>query len=264
MNKSLLSQVSAHHRFKPELPLISTLVGNLTPSQLEMWVWVLCPSVTVRPRLWEALAGGGPNLPCLSPKDPSPWILSSLPHLSCLSNIYPALQSEKRGGLVAPRSTWLLLKSYLDSTEDYFLGSCKSLDPDRWLKSLGKQESLMCWKCVFVKQTPDFSELCPGCGHPLQARRDISLSIPVACVSQSCHKSPEILQWSLRIPWFSLSRLPFASLNVSTIFGKGREGLRAWVMCPVSCCRIQVLPEAQEAPGMAQGFVLSRRLLHGV
>lgn len=70
MNKSLLSLVLAHREAKPELPLISGLLGNLTPSYPETRVWVLCPFITVRPLLWEALARGGPNLPCPSPEEP--------------------------------------------------------------------------------------------------------------------------------------------------------------------------------------------------
>lgn len=92
MNKSLLSLVSAHHKAKPQLALFSGLVGNLTPSHPEMRVWVLCPSITVRPHLWEALVGGGPNLPCPSPKDPCPWIIASrfislIKYLSCCSKL---------------------------------------------------------------------------------------------------------------------------------------------------------------------------------
>lgn len=107
----------------------------------------------------------------------------------------------------------------------------------------------MCWKCVFVKQTPGFSGLHPGCGRPLQVHRDTSLGSLEVCMSRSCHGSPEILQRSLQIPWRSLSRLLFVQLNVSGAVDQGRGGLRTWVMCRASCCRIQVLPEAQGPRG---------------
>lgn len=85
MKKSLLSFVLAHNRAKSELPLISGLLGNLTPSYPE----VLCTSITVRSHRWEALDGDGLSLPHPSPKDPliASWFISHTKYLSCCSKL---------------------------------------------------------------------------------------------------------------------------------------------------------------------------------